>query len=119
VAPVSNTYKGFFDCAFKLQPIVCDMLNRPVEGHLLHVVGRMAAAAANSYGAVLTLALNGYGHDAMKIARSPFEVELNILRLKTHPEEINDFLNFNFIQQKLLYDTLDEEQKQEVTPEQY
>jgi hypothetical protein len=45
-----------FDCAFKLQPIVCDMLNRPVEGHLL---------------------------------------------------------------QKLLYDTLDEKQKQEVTPEQY
>jgi len=117
--PVYNKYKGFFDSAFTLQPIIRDMLNRPVEGHLLHIVGRMAAAAANSYGALLTLALNGYGHEAMKIARSLFEIELNILRLKTHPEEINDFLNFNFIQQKLLYDTFDEEQKQQIASEQY
>jgi hypothetical protein len=117
--PVYNKYKGFFDCAVKLQPIVGDMLNRPVEGQLLHTVGRMAAAAANSYCALLTLALNGYGHDAMKIARSVFEIELNILRLKAHPDEIDDFLNFNFIQQKLLYDTFDEEQKQQVTTEEY
>jgi hypothetical protein len=117
--PVYSRYKGFFDCAFRLQPMVRDMCNRPVEGHLLHIVGRMAAAAANSYGALLTLALNGYGQDAMKIARSLFEIELNILRLKTHPEELNDFLNFHFIQQKLLYDTFDEEQKQQTTPDQY
>ena len=116
---VYNKYEGFFDCALKLQPIVGAMFTRPIEGDLLHIVGRMAAAAANSYGALLTLALNGYGHDAMKIARSLFEIELNILRLKTHTEEINDFLNFNFIQQKLLYDTFDEGQKQQVTPEQY
>jgi hypothetical protein len=60
----------------------------------------MAAAAANTHGAVLTLVLNGYGHDAMKLARSLFEIELNILRLKAHPKEIDDFLGYHFIQQK-------------------
>jgi hypothetical protein len=98
--PVYTKYKGFFDCAKKLEPIVRDMTNAPVEGRLLHIIGRMAAAAANSYGALLTL-------------------ELNILRLKAHPEELDDFLNFNFIQQKLLYDTFDDEQKQQVPKEQY
>jgi hypothetical protein len=116
---VYDKYKGFFDCAFKLQPIVQDMLHAPVEGKLLHIVGRMAAAAANSYGALLTLSLNGYGHDAMKIARSLFEIELNILRLKAHPDELDDFLDYNFIQQKQLYDTFDDEQKKQVPPERY
>lgn len=117
--PVYTKYKGFFDCAKKLEPIVRDMTHAPVEGRLLHIIGRMTAAAANSYGALLTLALNGYGHDALKIARSLFEIELNILRLKAHPEELDDFLNFKFIQQKLLYDTFDDEQKQQVPKEQY
>jgi hypothetical protein len=39
----------------------------------------MFAAAANSYKALLTLVLNSYGHDAMKIAWSIYEIELNVL----------------------------------------
>jgi alanine racemase len=54
----------------------------------------MAAAASNTHGALLTLVLNGYGHDAMKVARSLFEIEINIIRLKAHPDEIEDFLVF-------------------------
>ena len=49
------------------------------------------AAAANSYGALLTLVLNGYGQDAMKIARSIYETELNGFWLKNHPEDLDDF----------------------------
>src|ERR1700752_3921267 len=90
--PVHNKYKLFFDCAAKLAPITTEMIRSPVQGPLLQVVGRMAAAAANTHGALLALVLNGYGHDAMKLARSLFEIELNIIRLKTHPEEIKDFL---------------------------
>jgi hypothetical protein len=109
--PVYEKYKLFFDCAHKLQPIVSDMMKTPIQGQLLQVVGCMVAATANSYGALLTLVLNGFGHDAMKIARSLFEIELNILRLRANPEELADFLDYNFIQQKQLYDTFDDEQK--------
>jgi hypothetical protein len=75
--PVYHKYRGFFDCALKLAPIVSDMVKTPVGGQLLHIVGRLVGAAANSYGALLTLVLNGYGLDAMKIARSIYETELN------------------------------------------
>ena len=83
-APVHTKYKLFFDCAVKLAAITAEMIRTPVEGHLLQIVGRMAAAAANTHVALLALVLNGYGHDAMKLARSLFGIELNILRLKIH-----------------------------------
>ena len=84
--PVYNKYKLFFGCAVKLAPITTEMIRTPVQGRLLQIIGRMAAAAANTHGALLVLVLNGYGHDAMKLARSLFEIELNIVRLKAHPD---------------------------------
>jgi hypothetical protein len=117
--PVYQKYKGFFDCAHQLGPIVSDMIKTPVEGKLLLIVGRMMAAAANSYGALLTLVLNGYGQDAMKIARSIYETELNILWLKNHPEDLDDFLDYHLIQQKQLFEEMDEEQQNAVSKERY
>lgn len=58
--PVHDRYRMFFQCAAKLQPIVSEMIRQPVHGQLLHIVGRMTAAAANTYGALLTLVLNGF-----------------------------------------------------------
>lgn len=117
--PVYNKYKLFFDCAAKLAPITTEMIRKPVEGPLFQAVGRMAAAAANTHGALLTLVLNGYGHDAMKLARSLFEIEINILRLKAHPEEIEDFMGYHFIRQKQLYDMFSDEQKKRVSQERH
>jgi hypothetical protein len=116
---VHDKYELFFEAAEKLQPIVNEMIGRPLEGQLLQMIGRMALAAVNTYGALLTLVMNGYGHDAMKLARSLFETELNILWLKKHPEDVRDFLDFNVIQQKQLYDELSEEQRKQVEQESY
>ena len=118
-APVYSKYELFFGCAVKLAPITTEIIKTPVQGRLFQIIGRMAAAAANTHGALLTLVLNGYGHDAMKLARSLFEIELNILRLKTHPEDIEDFLGYHFIRQKQLYDMFSDEQKQRVTQERH
>jgi Family of unknown function (DUF5677) len=117
--PVYDKYKLFFDCAEKLAPIVSEMIQTPVQGMLLQMVGQMTAAAANTHGALLTLVLNGYGHDAMKLARSLFEIELNILRLKAHPDEIADFVDYSVIQQKQLYDMLDDDQKKQQPQRRY
>lgn len=46
--PVYPKYRLFFDCAAKLAPIVSDMIKTPIEGQLLHIVGRMVAATAPS-----------------------------------------------------------------------
>jgi hypothetical protein len=36
----------------------------------------MVLAAANTVGAILTLVLNGYGQEAMKLALSIYEIDL-------------------------------------------
>lgn len=91
--PVHDKYRLFFELATKLQPIVNEMTQRPMSGQLSQIVCRMVLAAANTNGALLTLVLNGYGHDAMKLARSIYETELNIVWLKKHPEDISDFVD--------------------------
>jgi hypothetical protein len=117
--PGYRKYKLFFDCGERLAPITSQMMKIPVQGTLLQIVGRMAAAAANTHGALLTLVLNGYGQDAMKLARSLVEIELNIIRIRTHPEEIEDFVGYHLIQQKDLYDIFSDEQKERFSQERY
>ncbi len=115
--PVYKKYRLFFEMLGRLQPIVNEMTKQPVAGHVADVARWMVLSAANTYGALLTLVLNGYGQDAMKLARSIYETELNIVWLKKHPDDIHDFLEYNTIQWKQLYDAMDEEQQKELPKE--
>jgi hypothetical protein len=115
--PVLSKYRLFFTCATKLGPIIDDVIRTPIAGKLNQIVGRMVAAASNGYGSVLVLVANGYGHDAMKIARSIYEIEINALWLKNHPEDIDDFVGYSAIHQKQHYDLLDEEVKSQLPKE--
>ena len=54
---------------------------------------------ANSMNAVLVLGLNGFGNDALKIARSMFEAAVTIAYLRRHPAEFDDYLGFHFLVQ--------------------
>ena len=115
--PVYEKYQHFFACAAKLQTVVSELISKPIQGHLSMVVGHILAAAANSYAALLTLVLNGFGHDAIRIARSIYEAELNVLWLKTHPGDIDDFLEYNLIQQKEHYDAMTKDQQEAIPKE--
>ena len=117
--PVYAKYKPFFDCAAQLAVQVNEIIKTPVQGKLLQVVGRMVAAASNAAGALQILVLNGYGHDAMKLARSLFEIEVNIAWFHLHPEEIEDFTEYHHIQQKQYYDMFAEEEKAKFPKERY
>jgi len=117
--PVYDKYRLFFELAIKLQPIVNEMTQRPMSGQLSQIVCRMVLAAANTNGALLTLVLNGYGHDAMKLARGIYETELNIVRLKKHPDDIADFVGYLSIRNKQTYDLMNEEQQRQVSKEAY
>jgi len=72
----------------------------------------LARSASNSFGALITLVLNGYGNDAMRIARSIFETDIVAGYLKRHPEEIGDYFDYHVILQKRMYDYM-----REYTPE--
>jgi hypothetical protein len=79
----------------------------------------MVAAASNTAGALQVLVLNGYGHDAMKLARSIFEIEVNIAWLHFHPEEIEDYTEYHHIKQKQYYDMFTNEQQAGFPKERY
>jgi Family of unknown function (DUF5677) len=117
--PVHAKYQPFFECSAQLAAIVTEITKAPVGGPLLQIVGRMAASAANTNGALLLLVLNGYGHDAMRLARSLFEIEVNIAWLQLCPEDIDDFMQYRHIQQKQRYDLFTDEQKAVFAKERY
>jgi hypothetical protein len=81
-------------------------LNRPVHGRLALTERFLTAIVSNSFGALITLALNGYGHDAVRIARGMYEAAVNATFLEQHPEEIDDYLDFFWVKQKRLSDYL-------------
>ncbi len=80
------------------------------------IIAHIVKVMSNDYGAVLTLVLNGYGVQAMKIARSMFEAECNVHYLKSNPEAVKDYLDFNVINQKRLFDLMDTEQQNKIDP---
>ena len=73
---------------------------KPVSEPLHKVIGWIACIVSNSVGAVATLVFNGYGNDAMKIARSMFEASVTASYLKRHPDQITDYLDYHWIIQK-------------------
>lgn len=97
-------FPRFIEAARQLEPIQNKMFRVPVQGALPVVVGRIAVGVANSCGALIILALNGYGADAMRIARSMFEGELTAAYLKRHPDLLSDYVDFVWVQQKGLLD---------------
>jgi hypothetical protein len=115
--PVYEKYRPFFEATAKIYTVVNEMRERDISEHLAQIVGRMVFSAVNTYGAIQTLVLNGYGLDALRLSRSIYETEINILWLKSHPEDLRDFLDYHLIQQKQVYDAMDEEQQRSLPEE--
>jgi hypothetical protein len=113
---VHDRYRPIFEGAGKLQSLQMRIFNTPVKGQPASVMRRLAITASNSFGAIITLALNGYGNDGMKIARGLFEVELIMFYLKKHPEKVDDYLEYDVILQKQMFDELRPEEKDQIEP---
>jgi len=94
----------FFDTTKELESLQNAILRKPISGDLQKAVGYLASSVSNSFGALITLVLNGYGNDAVVIARRMFESELTAAYLKRHPEKVEDYLDFYYVHQKRLYD---------------
>lgn len=99
----------FFDATDELVPLVNTVLAKPVGGKLPRLLHFMTGIVSNSLGSLITLALNGYGHDAVRIARGMFEMAVNVAYLAKHPDEVDDYLDFNWIRQKKLMTHLEKD----------
>ena len=56
----------------------------------------------------MVLAMNGFGSDAMRLARGTFEFDVNALYLARHPEEIDDFIDYRHVTWKNMIDHFDQ-----------
>lgn len=110
---VHDRFRSFFRAVNPLQDVVNRMLQKPALSRLGTVIYFNAAITANSFGAVVALGMNGYGHDATRIARGMYEAAVNSLYLESHPEEVDDFIDFHWVKQKKLHDFFQDSKPEE------
>jgi hypothetical protein len=94
---VLQKYPEFFALTQTLGPTIDDLFSKGHTEPLHKVCRHLSKMVANSVGAVLLLSLNGYGVDAIKIARTMFEAAVTLRYLCKHPDEFGDYLDFHFI----------------------
>jgi hypothetical protein len=94
---VLENHKKFFVVTQNLGPMIDDLFSVAHTEPLHKVARHLAKMVANSLGAVLLLGMNGYGIDAIKIARTMFEAAVTLAYLRKHPDEFDDYFDFHFI----------------------
>jgi hypothetical protein len=94
---VLEKHKKFFLVTQNLGPTIDDLFSVAHTEPLHKVARHLAKMVANSVGAVLLLGMNGYGIDAIKIARTMFEAAVTLAYLRKHPNEFDDYFDFHFI----------------------
>jgi hypothetical protein len=99
-----DAFPRFFAATDHLVPLVNAVLAKPIGGQLPRILHYMTAIISNSLGSLIILALNGYGHDAVRIARGMFENSVNAAYLAKHPTEVQDYLDYHWISQRRVLD---------------
>jgi Family of unknown function (DUF5677) len=94
---VFQRYEGFCTLGPRVLPLVHEIFSQPHSEPLHKICRHLAKMTANSVGAVLLLGMNGYGYDALKLARTMFESAVTVAYLRKHPRELRDFMDFHFI----------------------
>jgi len=94
---VLSNHEKFFAVTQTLGPLIDDLFSKGHSEPLHKVCRQLSKMVANSVGAVLLLGMNGYGHDAIKIARTMFETAVTVAYLRKHPDEFDDYFDFHFI----------------------
>jgi hypothetical protein len=101
---VHDSYAKSFEAAAELTSIGNEAFNVPLAEPLHKVARHIAKTVWNSFGALMVLVLNGYGPDAMKIARGMFEASVTLGYLRIHPDQVDDYIDFHAVIRKRLHD---------------
>ncbi len=94
---IFQKHHDFCMVAQSLGPVVDEIFSKGHTERLHTICRHLAKKTANSFSAVLMLGMNGFGHDALTIARAMFEAAVTIAYLRKHPEEIDDYMDFHFL----------------------
>jgi hypothetical protein len=106
-----DTVIGKYPGAFATMPEIALFANEifaiPISERVHEVCRMLSKNIFTSCNALHLLCINGFGLDAMKIARSMFEGAVTVAYLQKHPEEADDYLDFDWIKKKKLLDFLE------------
>src|SRR5579863_4909711 len=94
---IFRKHERFLTVTQSLGPLIDDLFSQGHTEPLHRVCRHLAKMVANSICAVLVLGVNGFGNDALKVARSMFEAAATIAYLRKYPEEFDDYFDFHFI----------------------
>ena len=77
-----------------------EMMNAPVSQQFPDLAKQITQTVANSMESVVILVSNGCGVDALRLARTMFEAGIVLHYLESHPELVQDFLDYQWVIQK-------------------
>ena len=92
-----SEYQKFFEAAEKTEPLINEIYSVGQSEPLHKVLRHLSKMVANSFSGLLVLGINGFGYDAMKLARGMFETALIAAYLRQHPEEFDDYMDFHWV----------------------
>src|SRR5260370_3408069 len=68
--PAYDRFSTFYKAADDLVPLVNEVLKRPLKGRLQIVLGFIRGIVSNSFRALTTLSMSGFGHNALRNSRA-------------------------------------------------
>ena len=102
-----DRFPNFFAAAKKVGPLSNEVFSVPVTEWLHMLTRNLAKSVVNSFGSLLILCMNGYGFDALKISRSMFEAAVTVAYLRRHPDQMNDFIDYDWVKKKRFVDEME------------
>jgi hypothetical protein len=101
-------YPDAFAAMPEILPLANEIFAIP-KAEPIHKICRMLSKNIfTSCTALHVLCVNGFGVDAMRVARSMFEGAVTVAYLREHPEEVDDFVDFYWIRKKRLQDYIEQ-----------
>jgi hypothetical protein len=94
---ILNRHPKFFEITQDLGSTVDALFSKAHTKAMHRVCRQLAKMVANSLCSVLLLGMNGFGNDALKVARSMFEAAVTVAYLRKNPNEFDDYFDFHFI----------------------
>ncbi|HEY1528910.1 MAG TPA: DUF5677 domain-containing protein [Candidatus Angelobacter sp.] len=92
-----SAHQKFFEAAEKTERPINEIYSVGQTEPLHKVLRHLTKMVCNSFSGLLILGVNGFGFDAMKLARGMFETALIAAYLKQHPEEFDDYMDFHWV----------------------
>ena len=99
-AGVGRSHRPMLAIAEKFLAMGREMTEGIRLDRLQELVRLLTRTVANSMRSVMVLVENGCGTDALKIARTMFETAVTIHYLHSHPELVQDFVDFLWVKRK-------------------